>query len=728
MKVLFILIQIIVLLIYTDFSVCANEEVFAHYLPWFQSKYDDPNDSTWGVTWTRNGHNPYDIDQNTGQRDICAVDYPLIGPYDSNDLKTLEYHVLLAQSCGIKGFVVDLFGTNVYEDDQRMKQGFEELATNVLPYLNLLNNNTIYSDFKVCIAYDEQGVKDRGPTCRAAASNDLCYFRDNYLLDTYYTNQDTLKPFLMIWNYHTSISKTEWYDLLKSFTNVFTIDYREYPEDGDLNSHYPWVQDDSWPPNPGPIDPNAWGDSYLTDFYQKSKTNSSLLFTTGGVWPGFNESGWKSTNVRIMNRQGLSVYQNTWNKIHNDYPTYPAGTADLPLKLVQIITWNDWGEGTEIEPSVEYGYDYIAETRKQINNFLPPVPTDDLALLIPQIIYNARLAVNQSISGVDNSRITNAITDFYNSNYYSALTNATRGMGASIPQIHSIERGNGTLKISYTKVANAQGYKIYIGVSSNYLNLNKNFTIKTIASSNTTNAVVTGLKNSLDYYCAVSAYMGEKYKEDRYKIETGVSYPFIKVLGDGISPSSLHNFKAEKYNNQIRLSWTTPQDSDYHSSTICYMASSRYPQTPHEGTKIIQITNAPGTYAEYTYTISKGGYKYFSAFALDKVENYSTPLYANLFIVDKSVKLAGNLINPSLGQKQTCIYIDTDQKGKRVKVKIYNLKGKLIKSFPERVLNLGRNQYVWPENDSELNDIPSGVYILSVTGDIEQTEKIVVVK
>ncbi|MBU1077160.1 MAG: T9SS type A sorting domain-containing protein, partial [Spirochaetes bacterium] len=175
-------------------------------------------------------------------------------------------------------------------------------------------------------------------------------------------------------------------------------------------------------------------------------------------------------------------------------------------------------------------------------------------------------------------------------------------------------------------------------------------------------------------------------------------------------------------------SWITPDDQDYHYTAISYMSSSRYPDTPHEGQLVVKVTNAPNTYAEYFFNTSLGGYKYFSAFAMDQVDNHSEPAFANVFIIDKPVKLAGNLIHPADNNMQVKIYIDTYQAGQKVDIKIYNMKGKVMKSFGEKTLSPGRNQFVWPETEEQLNDIPSGIYILSVTGDIEQREKIVVVK
>ncbi len=60
--------------------------------------------------------------------------------------------------------------------------------------------------------------------------------------------------------------------------------------------------------------------------------------------------------------------------------------------VIQIITWNDYGEGTNIEPAEEYGYRYL-EMLQETRRALPggetfPYTADDLRL--PFEIYALR--------------------------------------------------------------------------------------------------------------------------------------------------------------------------------------------------------------------------------------------------------------------------------------------------------------------------------------------------
>ncbi len=58
-----------------------------------------------------------------------------------------------------------------------------------------------------------------------------------------------------------------------------------------------------------------------------------------------------------------------------------------------MITWNDYGEGTIIEPTEEFGYQYleiVQDTRRAIQDTQFPFTYDDLRL--PMQLYTLRKA------------------------------------------------------------------------------------------------------------------------------------------------------------------------------------------------------------------------------------------------------------------------------------------------------------------------------------------------
>jgi len=57
-------------------------------------------------------------------------------------------------------------------------------------------------------------------------------------------------------------------------------------------------------------------------------------------------------------RGGGEYYERTWRAALGSRPD-----------IVLICTWNEWHEGTEIEPSREYGFSYVRMTRRFVKVF-----------------------------------------------------------------------------------------------------------------------------------------------------------------------------------------------------------------------------------------------------------------------------------------------------------------------------------------------------------------------
>jgi len=60
-----------------------------------------------------------------------------------------------------------------------------------------------------------------------------------------------------------------------------------------------------------------------------------------------------------------------WNALHLHCPFMSSNKAVFRsgCKWALICTWNEWHEGSEIEPSLEYGYQYINLTTHHTSKF-----------------------------------------------------------------------------------------------------------------------------------------------------------------------------------------------------------------------------------------------------------------------------------------------------------------------------------------------------------------------
>ena len=91
---------------------------------------------------------------------------------------------------------------------------------------------------------------------------------------------------------------------------------------------------------------NDWGQRYLDDFYSNS-VRKSHEYTIGSVKPGFNDRLASWSLDRVMNRNCGQTWLASFAEINKFY----SRTNQLPA--LQIVTWNDYEEGTEIESGIE---------------------------------------------------------------------------------------------------------------------------------------------------------------------------------------------------------------------------------------------------------------------------------------------------------------------------------------------------------------------------------------
>ena len=111
-----------------------------------------------------------------------------------------------------------------------------------------------------------------------------------------------------------------------------------------------------WPPVHGgkKIAPEAWR-KYLRELYTRGRKGERVI---APVFPGFHD---------IYSQAG----------VHESYGFLDDGggatfseTLDLAWqsesKLIQVATWNDYGEGTIIEPTTTFGYRYLEVLQKRV--------------------------------------------------------------------------------------------------------------------------------------------------------------------------------------------------------------------------------------------------------------------------------------------------------------------------------------------------------------------------
>jgi hypothetical protein len=338
--------------------------IVAHYMPWYVAK---PFSAVWGWHWTMCSFDP---DGKKGGPATLASHYrPLIGPYDSGDPDVLEYHTLLMKLAGIDGVVIDWYGTVDYLDyalNHRNCTSFIEQATK------------IGLEFAIC--YEDQTIPKLVAAGRLEAGKRVEYARREltWVRENWYAKNSYLKlggrPILLSFG-QDGLSDSEWDQLVHGGPGAF-IYLSEHTRRQAAAGAFDW-------PIPR-IGPKA-----QVEFNEKAT-----------YWP----AGMAVAYPRFHDIYEQAKVHPSWGKIDDDHGKTFVATLEKAIRsglpFVQISTWNDWGEGTMIEPSVEFGYrdlEVVQRLRRQLVE--PSFAGNADQLRLPRRLYELRkTAKNRSIA------------------------------------------------------------------------------------------------------------------------------------------------------------------------------------------------------------------------------------------------------------------------------------------------------------------------------------------
>jgi Glycosyl hydrolase family 99 len=351
----------------------AAKTLMVYYMPWYSAR---PYSGSWGWHWTMDHFNP-DLVNASGERQIASWYYPLIGPYDSSDPAVLEYHVLLMKLAGIDGVIVDWYGSANFLD-----YGINNQATMKLFQF------TRKAGLKFSICYEDQTIQHMLDDHYLATSNaiphaqsEMLYLQTNFFSDASYIRLSG-QPVLLNFGPQHFMANSNWEDIFSvlAATNqpaFFTEDNRLPVGMGAFSWPPMWM---SQAPGTGGVLSGAALKGYLADFDQKA-----------GAWPAFISSAFPRFHD-IYQRAGVRNYWGYLGDRHGDIlrETLSCGLTNSSA-LVQIVTWNDFGEGSMIEPTEEYGYrdlGIIQDYRRQYLESDFSRTTNNLAMALQ--FYNLR--------------------------------------------------------------------------------------------------------------------------------------------------------------------------------------------------------------------------------------------------------------------------------------------------------------------------------------------------
>jgi hypothetical protein len=266
----------------------------------------------------------YDVDS------FATALFQPLQPYNSDDLSVMQRHVDQAKSAGIDGFIVDWYG-----DGDRTDANFAHL-------LDIAEK----SNFSATVHFETPhfwGVDD--------VEAQLAAFY------THHANRPGMvryqgRPVIFFWQASTYDNAT----------------WSAIRQQVDPDHHAVWIADgdsfnilagDAW----DGISPYAiaWSNapsSQLPRWASAARSVAPDKLWNPVVSPGCNDSAARAATC-VQDRAGGSYYQATWD----------GALASNPDWAVVVSTFNEWLESTQIEPSVQWGDQYLQLTKQNAAQF-----------------------------------------------------------------------------------------------------------------------------------------------------------------------------------------------------------------------------------------------------------------------------------------------------------------------------------------------------------------------
>ena len=371
-----------------------SKPVMVYYMPWFVAK---PFSSSWGWHWTMNHYDP-DVINAFGERQVASWYYPLIGPYDSADPVVLEYHVLLMKLAGIDGVIVDWYGPDNYND---YAINNERTAA--------LFDYTRRARLKFSLCYEDQTIQQEinggfitATGAVAHAQQTMLYLQTNYFADPGFL-QWSNRPVLLNFGPQYFKSNSQWqaiFSVLRPANRpaFFTEDDCVGPGVGAFDWPPMWL---SQAPGTGGVLSDTALQQYLSRFEQKA-----------AAWPAFFSSAFPRFHD-IYQPAGVRDYWGYLGDHNGDILRATLSRAMTNASThVQIVTWNDFGEGTVVEPTREYGYRDLGIIQDLRRQYLDPTfgrHTNDLTLATRVFNLRWKCGTNSIISAELDRVFTNII-------------------------------------------------------------------------------------------------------------------------------------------------------------------------------------------------------------------------------------------------------------------------------------------------------------------------------
>jgi hypothetical protein len=285
-----------------------------------------------------------------GPSSLAVADVPSIGLYNSQNISVVDIQINEALSAGINGFIASWWGPNSFTDN-----------TDKI----LIDEASKFSDFSVTLYFETEIIQKMNSSMTTEESqivNDVSYIMQNYASNPAFTEVGG-KQVLFFYGVDN------W--PLQFWANVTSSVHLNYP---DLS-----LVSDSF--NPAYLAVFDGASSYVDLGYMTQTLSlengtyptflelSQLARNEGKLWfatasPGFNGTNAGKDQFPIVARDDGDTFTKGWDIAQNSNPDG-----------IIVGTWNEFYEGTSIEPTNSYGTFYLQLTAQLSSTWRSPTPS-----------------------------------------------------------------------------------------------------------------------------------------------------------------------------------------------------------------------------------------------------------------------------------------------------------------------------------------------------------------
>lgn len=421
---------------------------------------------------------------------------------------------------------------------------------------------------------------------------------------------------------------------------------------------------------------SAWITSGLID-----STNFTVS-RSGSDWGAMIDD----QTLALSNSTGASPNTQGWVYVHTHASNYGLPYNSVLSENPGVVTWylNIWQSASELQgfgtASYDYGIAYILAGQGTTKNDL-----SGYALLIGQ-------------SGNDPMRLAKISPVF-------TYTNIVTSSG----DFSDLNTQYLSVKVTYDPALDE--WKLYLRDDGN-----------AFADPRAGDLVLQGVGYNSDYTSVELPYMGAYYQGPEVSSFYYSRFDNIAVtLEGGTVPVELTNFRASQYgNDQININWVSQSETGLIGYRV-YRSDQNELHHSQDISGLIQATNTSQTqtylYPDTGLTQSGEYYYWLESVEIDGSSEFHGPVSC-LFNQDGNTgepqipvetALKGNFPNPF---NHSGIIRYTLAEESTVGIRIYDIRGRLVRSFDSGRKSAGEHNTIWDGKDDRGNILPSGVYLI----------------